>query len=382
MENKFIDKIKNFKLPFYVTKKIGLAKWKYWLFRVGGFLLAFLISAIVCTIIVPGSFGTFFAEVFKGTFGDMYNVVKLLITFSLILMISLALAPAFKMKFWNIGAEGQILAGALVAAGIARFCPTSMPNFVVLILACVGAMFASIIWSVIPAIFKAFFNTNETLFTLMMNYIAAILSALMISLWVKTGTQSFGVLHHGIFPELLEHNGTLVIVFGVITFVAILFYLRSNIHGYEIRVVGESLKTARYVGINVKKVIIRTLILTGSIMGFIGFCIVCGIETSFNDSIVGGKGFTGVLIAWLGHFEPFEIALYSFLNAFMEIGTKTAATAVKVSGFYFSSVCTGIFFIVVIATEFFSNYQIKMHKKEKVIASVENIEVKGDGTSN
>lgn len=356
---------KKFKFPFYVTKKLGMAKWKYWVIRVIGIVLAFLLAGIMCTILKPGTFGIFYAELIRGCFdfSDLSSVIDFLVLFSLLLLISLALIPAFKMKFWNIGAEGQILIACLVSGGIAKFAPKSMDNTTILIICCVCSVLAGIVWSVIPAIFKALFNTNETLFTLMMNYIATVLSAWAVDTWIKSGSGAFGTLKQGIFSEVLGNTGTLVILFTALTFVFMFFYMKKSIHGYEISVVGESVNTARYVGINVKKVIIRTMIFTGAIMGFIGFLIVCSVEQTFNSTLVGGKGFTGVLIAWLGHFEPVEIALFSFLAAFMEQGTLTASSnnAIKMSSSQFTNICTGVFFFVIIACEFFSNYQIKRH---------------------
>lgn len=353
------------RFPFYVVKRMGLPTWRYWLIRVGGILLAFLISGITCAILKPGSFGMFYSELFRGCFDftDISTIIDLLVKFAVLLTIAIALTPAFKMKFWNIGAEGQILMGCLVSAGIAKFSPSDMPNIVILLLCAISAIFMGIIWSAIPAVFKALFNTNETLFTLMLNYIAALLSALAISVWIKSGSQSFGVLSQGVFPEILDNSGTLVIVFCLVIFAAMYVYIKKSKHGYEISVVGESVDTARYVGINVKKVIIRTMITTGAICGFLGFMIVCGVHQSFNDSIVGGKGFTGVLVAWLGHFEPLEIALFSFISAVLDQGTTTAASAFNISSTQFSAICTGIFFFIIIACEFFSRYQIKIHHK-------------------
>ena len=341
---------KSFRFPLYVVKRLGLAKWKYWLIRVGGILIAFLAAGITCTILKPGTFGLFYSEMFRGCFDftDISSFIDLLVTFSIILLISITLTPAFKMKFWNIGAEGQILVGALAAAGIAKFAPSDMPNIVILLLCLLAAVTAGAIWSVIPAIFKAFFNTNETLFTLMFNYIATILSALAISVWIKSGSQSFGVLSQGVFPEILDSTGTLVIIFAAIIFLWMFFYIKKGKHGYEISVVGESYDTARYAGINVKKVIIRTMLVTGALCGAIGFMLVCGVNQSFNSTIVGGKGFTGVLIAWLGHFEPLEIVIFSFLSAVMEQGTTTAASAINMSSAQFSQICTGIFFFIII----------------------------------
>ena len=356
---------KGFRFPFYVTRKIGLPQWRYWVIRFIGVIIAFLLAGIMCTILKPGTFGIFYAELVRGCFdfSDLSSVIDFFVTFSVLLLISLALVPAFKMKFWNIGAEGQILIACLVSGGIARFAPKTMDNFTILIVCAVCSILVGIVWSVIPAIFKALFNTNETLFTLMMNYIATVLGLWAIDTWVKSGSGAFGTLKQGIFSEIFDNTGTLVILFAALIFAFMFFYMKKSIHGYEIAVVGESVNTARYVGINVKKVIIRTMIFTGAIMGFIGFLIVCSINQTFNPYIVGGKGFTGVLIAWLGHFDPAEIALFSFLAAFMEHGTNIASsnTAINMSSSQFTNICTGVFFFAVIACEFFSNYQIKRH---------------------
>ncbi|MCR5349285.1 MAG: ABC transporter permease [Bacilli bacterium] len=353
--------------PLYVTKRIGLAKWKYWLIRVGGILLAFLIAGIVCTMLKPGSFLTFYSEMFRGCFdfSDITTVIDLLVTFSILLLIALTLTPAFKMKFWNIGAEGQILIGALAAAGVAKFAPSEWPNILILVFALFAAQVASAIWCLIPGLFRAYFHTNETLFTLMMNYIAAVLASMMISVWIPNGSQKFGTLTQGIFPTILGHSGTLVIIFTLVIFVGMYFYINHGKSGFEVAVIGESVDTARYAGINVSHVTLRVMTVSGLLFGAIGFFIVCGIHQSFSPTIVAGKGFTGVLIAWLGHFNPFEIALFAFLSAVMECGTTTAATAVNISASRFTAICTGAFFFIIIACEFFSRYQVHIRVKEK-----------------
>ena len=356
---------KRFRFPLYVAKKIGLPQWRYWLIRLVGVVLAFLLAGIICNILKPGTFGLFYAQLIEGCFdfSDISSVIDFLVLFSLLMLISLALVPAFKMKFWNIGAEGQILIACLVSGGIAKFAHKSLSNTTILIICAVCSILAGIVWSDIPAIFKALFNTNETLFTLMMNYIATVLGLWAMDVWIKSQSGSFGTLKQGIFTEIFDNSGTLVVLFALVIFVLIFFYMKKSIHGYELSVVGESVNTARYVGINVKKVIIRTMIFTGAIMGFIGFLIVCSINQTFNPHIVGGKGFTGVLIAWLGHFDPAEIAIFSFLSAFMEAGTNHASgnPAINMSSYQFTNICTGVFFFVIIACEFFSNYQIKRH---------------------
>lgn len=352
--------------PLYVTKKMDVDKKKYWLIRIGGILFAFFIAGVTCSILKPGSFVTFYQEMMRGCFdfGDITTIIDLLVRFSILLLIAIILTPAFKMRFWNIGAEGQILIGCMAAAGMAKFAPKDMPNIVILLLCLLVSMVASALWATIPALFKAFFNTNETLFTLMLNYVASLAAAMAISIWIKSGSQSFGILRQGVFPKIWGSSGTLVIFFALIIFVGMFFYIKFGKHGYEVTVIGESIDTARYVGINVKKVTIRTMAMSGLLFGIVGFFIVCGVHRSFSPTIVGGNGFTGILIAWLGHFDPLEILLFSFLSAVMTQGTSTAASAIEISSEQFSAICTGAFFFIIIACEFFSCYQIRIRRGE------------------
>jgi len=209
------------------------------------------------------------------------------------------------------------------------------------------------------------------LFTLMLNYIAAIASSMAIFIWIKSGSMSFGVLSQGVFPTILGNSGTLVVIFTVFIYVFLFLYINMGKHGYEISVIGQSVDTARYVGINVRKVTIRTMALSGILFGVVGFFIVCGIAQSFSPTIVSGRGFTGVLIAWLGHFDPIEIALFAFLAAVMEQGTTTAASAVNMSSAQFAAICTGAFFFIIIACEFFSRYRINVrHADKKEVGNV------------
>ena len=188
-----VEKKKHFRLPFYIIKKLDTSKKVIWLTRIGGWLVAFLLAGIICTIFSPGTFGTFYKEMFLGCFDptDFETFLELLETAGLLLLVAFALAPAFKMKFWNIGAEGQILMGCLMTAAVTFFMPKGTSDWVTIPVAFVCAVLASTIWAVIPAIFKAFFNTNETLFTLMMNYIAMAIIATCISAWVTSGSQVF-----------------------------------------------------------------------------------------------------------------------------------------------------------------------------------------------
>ena len=361
-----VEKKKHFRLPFYIIKKLDTSKKVIWLTRIGGWLAAFLLAGIICAIFSPGTFGTFYKEMFLGCFDptDFETFLELLETAGLLLLVAFALAPAFKMKFWNIGAEGQILMGCLMTAAVTFFMPKGTSDWITIPVAFVCAVLASTIWAVIPAIFKAFFNTNETLFTLMMNYIAMAIIATCISAWVTSGSQVFPYLTNGGLPELFDMKYIINIIVVAVIVSLLVVYLKKTKHGYELTVVGESVNTARYIGINVRVVIIRTLIVSGFTCGVVGFLLVAGHHHTLSTTLSDGRGFTGVLIAWLGQFEPVEMIIYAFLVAIFQCGSTHAASEIGMSKSEFSAIVTGMFFLVVIASQFFVNYKIVFRKKE------------------
>lgn len=351
--------------PLYVTRRSGLSFWKTWGIRIGAILSAFLLAGILCTIISPGSFGTFFGGMFEGNFSNITYIFNLLGLVSTYLLLSIAVAPAFRMKFWNIGGEGQATMGALVTAPMLLLLPKTMSDGSVIFLALIAAIAAGIIWALIPTLFKIKFNTNETLFTLMMNYIAIALAAFVVS---KCSNAS------KVFP-LIPESRTIIqigdvkylpfILAAIILTAVIYIYLSKTKHGFELSVLGDSRNTARYTGININKVVLRTMIISGAIAGLVGFLLVCGQKQTLTSDILEGKGFTSVLIAWLGHFNPAEITLYSFLIGFFEQGTTYIAGQVKVSTKHFSGLIIGLFILIVVASEFFVRYKVNIRHKEK-----------------
>lgn len=367
--------------PLYVTKRSSLKFWQTWAIRIGAILAAFLLSGILCTIISPGSFGTFFAGMFVGNFSTSSYIFNLLCCISTYLLLSIAVAPVFKMKFWNIGGEGQAMVGAIVAAVMLLLLPQSIPNGVVILLSFIAAVAAGIVWALIPTFFKIKFNTNETLFTLMMNYVATALAGFTIAKCCKTGSQTFPLIPT---ERTIIQIGTVkylpFIIAAVVLTVLMYIYLSKTKHGFELSVLGDSRNTARYTGISINKVILRTMIISGAIAGLVGFLLVCGQKQTLTENLVGGKGFTAVLIAWLGHFNPAEIALYSSLVGFFDQGTTYVASQVKVSTSHFSGLIIGLFILIVVASEFFVRYKVNIrhseHKKKKTLEVKDKKEAK------
>lgn len=351
---------------FHITKRSDIVKWKAWLIRGIAVVTALLVCAIVSAIITDGSFGDFFQQVFVGAFGTPRRLWKLFQNIAMLLIISLAVTPAFKMKFWNIGAEGQTLMGALMCTVCIIYFGDKVGNGGLIVLMLLFSMLGGAVWAVIPALFKAKWNTNETLFTLMMNYVATCLVGFCIMSWAKTGSATLGELIYGHFPTVAGSAYFINIL--VVAFISVLVsvYLRYSKHGYEISVVGESMNTARYIGINTKKVIIRTMLLSGVLCGIAGFLLVGGTNHTLTKVIVDGRGFTAILVSWLSQFNPLFMVATSFFVIFLDQGAAQFSTIYRL-GEYFPDVITGIFFIFIIGCEFFINYKVKFRSFKKEV---------------
>ena len=224
-----------------------------------------------------------------------------------------------------------------------------------------------VLWGVIPAFFKAKFNTNETLFTLMMNYVAMQLVSFCIVFWENPkDSNTVGVINSatqgGWLPSIFGQKYRLnIIVVAVIT-VIMYIYLKYSKHGYEISVVGESENTAKYIGINVKKVIIRTMALSGALCGIAGFLLVSGTDHSITTNTVSGMGFTAIMVSWLAKFNPIVMTLTSFLIVFLERGAGEIAMSFQLNE-SISDILTGIILFFIIGSEFFVNYKIRLRGK-------------------
>jgi len=342
----------------HISKRMDMKKWQAWLIRLGAFAIALIVCGIVSSILKPGSFGKFYAYLFKGVFGTPRRIWLLLQNIAMLLCVALAVTPAFKMKFWNIGAEGQVLMGALMCALCMFYMGGKAANGVIVLVCFIASMAMGAIWAVIPALFKAQWNTNETLFTLMMNYVAMNLVRFCVNKWSTNGSGVLGILQYGWMPSIGKYTYLLNIIIVAVLTVLLWVYLRFSKHGYELTVVGESTNTARYIGINIKKVIIRTMILSGVICGIAGFLLVSGTSHTVNANLADGRGFTAILVSWLAHFNPAAMALTSSLVVFLDQGSTFAGDSFRLGG-SFSDIITGIFFFFIIASEFFINYKVK-----------------------
>lgn len=360
---------------FRIVKRDNLPKWKAWIIRVIAIAAALLLGAIISAGLTGGSgFGTFFVELFDGVFGTERRILNFFQNTAILLCIALAVTPAFKMRFWNIGAEGQVLMGGLGSVICMFYIKNSVPEWALLLIMAATSLAFGMVWAVIPAVFKAKWKTNETLFTLMLNYIAMGLISICIAMWVPTGSQNLSPLPYGRFPLIGGQRYILNIIIVAVVAVAMFLYFRFSKHGYELTVVGESENTAKYVGINVKKVIIRTMILSGALCGLAGLLLVAGTGYTIGPTTVDNRGFTAILVSWLGKFSVLGMTGTTMLYVFIDMGVAEVAKTFNI-GEAFPDIITGVFFFLVIACEFFINYKIKFRslKKKRTEATVEEV---------
>ena len=332
-----------------------------WIVRAVAIVAALIVCAVLTTILTGDNPLAVYKSIFEGAFGTQRKTWITLQNISILLIISLALTPAFKMQFWNIGGEGQVLMGGLATAACMICLGDRVPSGLLILIMTVCAVLAGAIWGVIPAIFKAKWNTNETLATLMMNYIATQLVAYYIIVWeVPKGSGKIGITNQdtsaGWLPEVYNKYLLSILVAALVT-VFIYIYQKYTKHGYEIAVVGESKNTAGYVGISVGKTIVRTMALSGAICGLAGLLLVGGINHTITTTIVDGQGFTGVMVSWLAKFNPIAMVATSFLIVFMDRGASEISTAFGLNE-SFADIMTGILLFFIIGCEFFIRYKV------------------------
>ena len=352
---------------FHIIKRSSMPKWQSWLIRILSVVAALVICGIVTVVLTGENPIQVYAKMVDGAIGTERRLWALAQNTAMLLCIALAVTPAFKMKFWNIGAEGQVLAGGLATAACMIFLGDKLSPVVLILVTIVSSIVAGAVWAFIPAFFKAHWNTNETLFTLMMNYIAMCIVSYFSYEWsVPKGSGHIGVINEatgaGWLPKIGGKAYLCNILIVVVLTVFMYIYLKYSKHGYEISVVGESENTAKYIGISVKKVIMRTMLLSGLICGIAGFLLVSGTDHTINRDTAGGRGFTAIMVSWLAKFDPIYMILTSLLIVFLERGAGEISTTFGLND-SFSEIITGIIIFFIIGSEFFVNYQLKFREK-------------------
>ena len=308
---------------FHIVKRDTLPWYQAWGIRAVAIVLALLLCALITTLCTHLNPIKVFGTMFSGAFGSPRKIWILGQNLAILLCISLAVTPAFKMRFWNIGAEGQVLAGGLAAAACMICLGDKLPN---------GLLIVLIVWE------------------------------------SPKGSGKVGIINQsteaGWLPQIGGYKYLLTILVVAVLTVLVYVYLNYSKHGYEISVVGESERTARYVGIKVGKVIVRTMLLSGALCGIAGVLLVSGTDHTITTTIAGGQGFTAVMVSWLAKFNPISMILTSFLLVFLDRGAGEISTAFGLNQ-SFADILSGIIIFFIIGCEFFITYRLSFRKPAK-----------------
>ena len=353
------------KMPLIrLAKRDSMDPRKVWAIRLGSILIALLLGSLVILITGNNPF-TAYGTMISGALGKktaIRQTVKIAVP---LLGCALAIAPCFRMRFWNIGAEGQITAGAIAATYFGLYWVDKLPSVLLLIVMALAAALAGGIWGLIPAFFKAKWNTNETLFTLMMNYIIiGVVSWLQGGPWEgRPGSQIIPQFDRAAcLPKVFGVHCGWIIVLVLVVFIFI--YMRYTKHGYEIAVIGDSINTARYAGMNVGHIMMRTMLLSGAISGIVGFIVVSGANGTLYNGVADGVGFTSITVAWLSQLNAFAMIVISMMLAVLSKGAETLQTQLSVPA-SISDIITGLLLFCMLGCEFFINYRLIFRSKHQ-----------------
>lgn len=344
---------------FHISKRSNVSTLKAIAIRTVAVVFGILLLCVLCSLVSgKKSASDVLSYLISGAFGTERKIWWLLRDTSILLIVSLALIPAFKMKFWNLGGNGQIFVSGLATVACMHLLEGVLPEPVVIVLMVLTAVLAGALFAVIPAIFKARYNTNESLFTLMLNYIAQYLIAFFVLQWSDSGSNTLRPIKFANLPVIGNDYLLIILVAAALT-VFMTLYLNKSKQGYELSVVGESQKTAKYIGINVKKVIIRTMIVSGAIMGICGLLIAGAIDHTISESMTKNMGFVAIITTWLAKCNPLMTVLTCFFVQFLTRGMVDVKTKLKFTNDSFADISIALVYFIVIGCEFFITYTIK-----------------------
>ena len=359
--------IKKHKEPLlHIAKRDDMPGWKAWLIRFAAIFIGLLVCGILSSLITGTGFFDVYDIMFKGVFGRIFEgktalLWRFLQQVAILLCLSLAVTPAFRMRFWNCGAEGQALVGGLAAMVCMIEIGDAVPQGLLLVIIVICSILAGAIWGLIPAIFQAQYKTNETLFTLMMNYVASQIVAYYVYV-TGSGSGIIQPVATGNLPILFGERYLLNVLVVAVLMVAMYIYLQYSKHGYEICVVGESQNTARYAGINVKKIIIRTMIISGALAVLVGLFLAGNIHHTISTASANNMGFTAILATWLAAFNPLVMIATCLFITFISRGMVEVRGKFGFTNDSIANIVIGLVYFCVIACSFFITYKVVFRK--------------------
>lgn len=353
-----------------ITKRDDLPGKKEVIITIFAVLLSIVFAGIILMVFGLNPLNIF-KEIILGSVGTGLRIKQTIIKAIPLIIASMGIIVAFKMKFWNIGAEGQITMGALGASWVALNLSENLPQPIMLLLMIVSAAVCGGIWAFIPAFFKAKMGTNETIFTLMMNYVAIkFVTYLQYGPWMDPAANGFPRIANfspnGVLPSIGGIHIGWIFALAIAAFVY--FLINHTKVGYEIAVVGESVETARYAGINISKVIIIAMLISGGLCGIVGMVQASAIEKTLVAGIANNYGFTAIITAWLAKLNPATTLIVCVVFAMLIQGGEYIQIALGIPSAV-SDIVQGLILFFVLGSEFFMRYKVRFGKaSEKEVA--------------
>ncbi|HIU25570.1 MAG TPA: ABC transporter permease [Candidatus Copromorpha excrementigallinarum] len=353
-----------------ITKRSDLPRSKEIIITILAVAMSIVFAGIILAVFGLNPF-EIFREIIMGSVGTEMRIKQTIVKAVPLIITSMGIIVAFKMKFWNIGAEGQITMGALGAAWVAINLHGTLPQPALLLLMMAAAAICGGIWAFIPAVFKAKLGTNETIFTLMLNYVAIkFVTYLQYGPWRDPGAKGFPRIEtfsqDAVLPSLGGvHTGWII---AVLATVFVYFFMKSTKLGYEIAVVGESIETARYAGMNISKIIIAAMLISGGLCGITGMIQASAVEKTLVYGIANNYGFTAIITAWLSKLKAGYALLVCVAFAMLMQGGDYIQIAMGVSSTV-SDIVQGLILFFILGSEFFLRYKVHLGRAvEKEVA--------------
>ena len=364
-------------MGFHIVKRDHCPLWKKCCFYLGAVAVALLLGAVVLMALGVDPVAYYSRMFTMGMIGNKIayktfeNYLKVFVPLALT---SVALSLAFKMRFWNIGGEGQFILGAIASAAVAFKAGPVLPQPVTLILMCLAGMLTAGLYGVFVAALKVRFGTNETLMTLMLNYIALYV---LIFISEDKGAWNFFLDPESVRPVFASFSGivsfpkiplvgkfglNVCVIFTILLGVLVYIYLKYTKHGYEIAVVGDSANTARYAGMKVNAIVLRTVFLSACLIG-LAAAFKVGTAGILSTTITGDVGWTGIVVAWLSQLNTVIIFAVSALISMLHYGSTVAAATFSQVDSSFANMLQGVILFLVLAADFFTRFRVVSVKK-------------------
>ena len=352
-------------IRFRLQKRKPLPAWAKIVIPIAAILVTLILSAIPI-LMAGGHLWKSYYYLFYGALGTRFNLLETFVKASPLLLTGLAVAFAFRAKFWNIGAEGQLLAGAL-AATVLGVNLGGVPSFLVLPIVIIGGFLAGGIWAAIPAILKTKLKVDDVVSTLLMNYVMIhIMGALLFGPLQQPGSswpRSAAIIKAAVYPVLMPrsrfHMGILIAFFAVLV---IWFINQKTTFGYRSKAVGVNIRAAHFGGINTTSVIVWTALISGGLAGLAGVGELCAIQYRLLMDISPGYGYSGIVIAMLGNLHPVGVLFSSLFFSVVIVGAQTMSRMTGVPS-YIAEVIQGMSLMVMLVFLLFTEYKIKVMKK-------------------